>query len=77
MAFRLVADWRRVLKRAWSMRLVYAAAAVLVLAEVAQWAVEFAYLSPVWSLALRLAGVALMIAAIPARIVLQKEFHDE
>lgn len=73
----LVADWRRVLTRAWSMRLVYAAVAVLVLAEIAQWAVEVTYLSPLASLALRLVGLALMIAAIPARVILQKEFHDE
>jgi hypothetical protein len=73
----LVADWRRVLSRAWSMRLVYLAVLVLVLAEVAQWAVEIAYLPPIWSLVLRLIGVALMIAAIPARVLLQKEFHDE
>ncbi|SCM73324.1 putative transmembrane protein [uncultured Pleomorphomonas sp.] len=77
MTIHLVADWRRVLSRAWSMRLVYLAVAVLVLAEIAQWAVEIAYLPPIWSLLLRLAGVALMIAAIPARVLLQKEFHDE
>lgn len=77
MTVHFVADWRRVLRRAWSMRLVYAAAGVLVLAEIAEWAVDAVYLPPLAALALRLLGVALMIAAIPARVILQKEFHDE
>lgn len=75
MSLHLVADWRRVLSRAWSMRLIAAAVAVLLLAEAVDWAGEVYALSPIWSLVLHLAGVLLAIAAGYARVILQKELH--
>lgn len=77
MASHLVADWRRVLRRAWSMRFVYAAVAVMVLAEVVPTTVDSFYLPARLDQILRIVGIALTFAAIPARIYLQKEFHDE
>lgn len=77
MAFCLVAEWRRVLKRAWSMWLVYAAIAVLVLDFIVDWMNSDLTLPPRQSIALRIASLVLMVLAIPARIILQKVFHDD
>ena len=77
MASRLVADWRRVLRRAWALRLVYAACAVLALSELVPSTLDSFYLPARIDQILRIVGIVLTFAAIPARIYLQKEFHDE
>lgn len=76
----LLPRWRQLLVHAWSMRFVYAAAATLVASEIVDWLREGdagIYLPPWASLALRLIGIALTFAAIPARIIIQKELHNE
>lgn len=77
MTIHLVADWSRVLRRAWSMWLAYAAVAVLFLDVVVDWGGQYLTLPPRESVALRIASLVLMILAIPARIILQRVFHDE
>ena len=70
---KLIADWRRVLRRAWSVRLILLAG-ILSGLEVALPFIGDAYLIPTGAFAAL--SVLVTVAAFAMRLISQKEFRD-
>lgn len=69
---RLVDDWRKVLRRAWSVRFMFLGAALTGLAGV--WFALADY-TPIWLFIA--GGMVVPMMALAARLVSQKDFHDD
>ena len=81
MDFTFVPDWRRVLTRAWSARLIVVGATLTGLSQLLPLADgisvrgTFIWIPPTIPLWLGIAGYACTLAALPARIIRQPKLH--